>query len=617
MTVRRKLSLLPVVVAALLALAAAPALAGTWTVSPTVINESSNTVALGQTSIDTTGRFTTQPPATLPPGDYPGDNGNQGTFTYIAPDLDEGADAGAVYNMHDGSEYTLYTQDDVDGIQVPDNPAGTCVLADPTGPTPDTSCAATYPNLGTPPTAPDPSQFSLYYNFRDDASPPTANEGASVTAAGQVCQAWLAPGQSATCTASAPTQNGFSPTDPSNYQALYFISQGNAPVTITDTDPFMATQQQNDPNSHNCVSMTPQALNCTPSTSCTMSAWSQTCMLQTSGGANSVAVLYPDESPQIGQQVSDQITIAPAAGATQSAWYGVKVYAQSAISRNYVYGVTIFDAIANALEAFGQLLFNGGSGPSFNWNPGSDIGNGEDSDGDAVDVVQTASTLRPGATLAPGRSLRRGPFTLTMQPSGSLVEQVAENGHRFPVWSSRTQARGAHATLRRDANLVIRDQAGRARWSTRTHGAPPARLELANDGRVLVHARGRKPLFSTHAVSYPLAVRPGSSALVRELMLAPGDHLQNGRSRLTMKTNGNLVLSRARRVLWTSRTAGHLGAYAHLHHGRLVIATPQTRVVWASGKDRGRAARLTLRRSGALMLTSAQRTLWGAPARME
>jgi hypothetical protein len=29
---------------------------------------------------------------------------------------------------------------------------------------------------------------------------------------------------------------------------------------------------------------------------------------------------------------------------------------------------------------------------------------------------------------------------------------------------------------------------------------------------VLVRARGRKPLFSTPAVSYPLAVRPGSSA---------------------------------------------------------------------------------------------------------
>jgi hypothetical protein len=186
------------------------------------------------------------------------------------------------------------------------------------------------------------------------------------------------------------------------------------------------------------------------------------------------------------------------------------------------------------------------------------------------------------------------------------------NGTRFPVWSSGTSAPGARATLRHDANLVIRDRSGRARWSTGTRGSPPARLELAGDGRVVVRAHGRKALFATPAIGYPMRAQPGASSLARELALAPGDQLQNGPSRLTMRTNGNLVLSRRGKVLWATRTIGHPGAYAHLHHGRLVVATPQGRAVWASGRDGGRARRLTLRPNGGLVLTGAGRTLWTA-----
>jgi hypothetical protein len=601
----RRLSLVAVAVAGLLAFVASPALAGTWTISPTAINESSNPVALGQTSISTSGRFTDTPTGPLPPGDDPGDNGNQDTYTFIAPDLDEGADAGVLYNMEDGTEFQTMTQDDVNGID-PGNAAATCILRDPTGPWTNYSCAATYGDIGTPPSNPDQSSFGPYYNFRDNASPPSGNVAASVAAAGQTCQAWLDPGQTVTCTASQPTQSGFSPTDPNNYQTLYFVSLGPSPLTMTTTDPFMAQLAQNNPG--DCVVLVYESNSCEASTNCTMSAWSQTCTLTTSGGANSIARMAPAyNEPQIGQQVSDQITLT--AGGTEPAWYGVTIYAQSVLGRRYVNGVSIYDIIIEAIGASAAILDSGEMGP-ITWNPGPDIGNGES--GSSGDAVGVASSLSPGDTLAPGRALQRGPYTLTMKPSGNLVEEVAMNGTRFPVWSSGTSAPGARATLRRDANLVIRDHSGRPRWSTGTHGSPPARLELAGDGRVVVRAHGRKALFATPAIGYPMRVKPGASALARELALAPGDQLQNGPSRLTMRTNGNLVLSRRGKVLWTTRTVGHPGAYAHLHHGRLVVATPQGRVVWASGRDGGRGRRLTLRPNGGLVLTGTGRTLWTA-----
>lgn len=128
-----------------------------------------------------------------------------------------------------------------------------------------------------------------------------------------------------------------------------------------------------------------------------MDGWGQTRMLTTSGGANSIAGITDlSDEIQVGQQVSDQISIAPKSGTTSSGWYGVTVYAQSQVSRRVVRGVTLFDILVQALGASAAVWNGGEQGPTLYWNPATD---------DSV-VAQSAS-LRLGASLAPGRSLRR------------------------------------------------------------------------------------------------------------------------------------------------------------------------------------------------------------------
>jgi hypothetical protein len=199
-----------------------------------------------------------------------------------------------------------------------------------------------------------------------------------------------------------------------------------------------------------------------------------------------------------------------------------------------------------------------------------------------------------------------------MRRSGDLVEDVAVNGDRFPVWSSGTRSEGARATLGHGGNLVIRGRDGRPDWSTRTHGGRAGRFELDKDGRLVLLSKANRVLFHTTAVSYPLPVRSGSGGLAPGLGLTPGDELRRGAVRLMMQDDGNLVLTRAGRTLWSTHTRGHAGAFARLRaDGELLVSTPHGRVLWSSHTASRRVAGLSVRANGRLvMLGPHHRVIW-------
>ena len=90
-----------------------------------------------------------------------------------------------------------------------------------------------------------------------------------------------------------------------------------------------------------------------------MNGWGQTCQLQTSGGANSLA--FADIGPyrrvdQAGNASSDQISISPGAPSPNgSDWYGVRVYGESEVSNKSVEGLTLFDLFVDMAAAYGSL----------------------------------------------------------------------------------------------------------------------------------------------------------------------------------------------------------------------------------------------------------------------
>jgi hypothetical protein len=583
--------------------AAVPAGAATWNISPTTVNETSQPIEVQQLAIDD-GNWLQQPQQSLPGGIDAGDNGNQDTYRFDAPKLDEGADAVVTYAMPDTTEYQAFTQDDVNGGATDELASPTCVDPDPTGPLPAYSCAATFGGQpGTWPWDPSNSTFdTAFHNLRENSSDaPSGYRAASVIAAGQSCNAEMAPGDTVTCTADQPTMDGFSPVDPNNYMILQFINRGAQPTTVTVTNTWATQMLQQYPDGLLYAASTNQN-DTLPSVSCTMQVWGDTCALQTWGGANSNAyfatsdkVFHGDWIPQVGNANSDTITIAPASGAaSDDEWYGVRVYTQSEIGHSVQDGQSLEDLILAMADSYGETV-----GTPFLTSrnfPGNGNGNN--------------SVLVAGAALAPGAQLRQGLYRLTMRKDGNLVQDVRVNGLHVPVWQSRTHAPGARLLLDGGGRLAVVARGGRRLWLAAGRGAGAgAALKLHGDGRIVLRTRGGRARFATPTVGYPLPADPGASTLRRGIALQPGGELKAGGSRLRMRTDGNLAFYRGGRLRWSTRTKGNPGSYAHLRQdGRLVVATAHGRVLWSS---RGASHRVAVRRDGGLALYGRRnRVVW-------
>jgi hypothetical protein len=101
------------------------------------------------------------------------------------------------------------------------------------------------------------------------------------------------------------------------------------------------------------------------------------------------------------------------------------------------------------------------------------------------------SSLQTGRQLLPKHSLRspNGRFTLDMRPDGNLVEYMGSRA----VWSSRTRGNpGARAVMQPDGNFVVKSARGRRLWTSRTggHHVAPYRLSIETDGNVVVSLYG-------------------------------------------------------------------------------------------------------------------------------
>jgi hypothetical protein len=120
------------------------------------------------------------------------------------------------------------------------------------------------------------------------------------------------------------------------------------------------------------------------------------------------------------------------------------------------------------------------------------------------------------------------------------------------------------------------------------------------------------------------SVTPPASAATRSSVMKPGQQLRpgasrrspNGRYRLVMQRDGNLVLLRGRRrVLWSAQTGGNRGARAVLERtGDLVVRSRSRSVLYATGTDGAGRTRLVVTNRGDAVLTHGRRRLWSALA---
>jgi surface antigen len=210
-------------------------------------------------------------------------------------------------------------------------------------------------------------------------------------------------------------------------------------------------------------------------------------------------------------------------------------------------------------------------------------------------------SLQPGEALRPGWYLQSSDrhFPLQMQGDGNLVEYVSNGGHA--LWSSGTAGHaGAYVVMQADGNLVIY-QSGTALWSSGTAGTGPSAFVVQTDANLVVY-QGVQPVWASS--SYDNTLQPGEQ-------LSPGWYLESGNGyQLIMQGDGNMVEYASGSALWSSRTAGHPGAYVIMQgDGNLVIYQGGT-ALWSSGTAGHSGASLTDQQDGNQVIYANGTALW-------
>jgi hypothetical protein len=212
--------------------------------------------------------------------------------------------------------------------------------------------------------------------------------------------------------------------------------------------------------------------------------------------------------------------------------------------------------------------------------------------------------IEPGQGLSLDQSIRScdGRFLFYMQDDGNLV--LSTNG--VALWASgsvKMPVRGV--VLQGDGNLVIRSGLPEANWTSVTDNNPGARLAVQDDGDVVLY-RGNRAIWSTHTGSIPsCGVLLPNRGLWRNQTMRSCD----GRFVLSMQSDGNLVLYMNGTPLWATNTDGQPVMSAFLEpDGRLVLTNSSDQTVWQTPVAPG--AWLHLQDDGNLIVVKNGQAIW-------
>jgi hypothetical protein len=219
---------------------------------------------------------------------------------------------------------------------------------------------------------------------------------------------------------------------------------------------------------------------------------------------------------------------------------------------------------------------------------------------------QLGSAIHAGEGLQPGQYVLspNGRYQLVMQADGNLVEYAAG---RRAVWASGTDGHpGATLAMQADGNLVVYGPDGAPLWASGTMGRGGSFVMPGDDGNLVLYAAGSAPVWATGTIDNQLAA--GERIMAGQSLDAP-----NGRYRLAMQTDGNLVLYDGDRPRWSSDTRGKGLSLQLRKDGDLVIFKADGHPLWstASGKDGDTGSRLVMQTDGNLVIyRKSGRAVW-------
>lgn len=232
-------------------------------------------------------------------------------------------------------------------------------------------------------------------------------------------------------------------------------------------------------------------------------------------------------------------------------------------------------------------------------------------------------TLPPDWKLTPGQQLTstNGKARLVLQGDGNVV--VYAEGHGA-VWASHTNGKDAtRLIMQADGNLVLYSR-GKPLWSTGTAGNSGARITMQTDGNLVIYSDG-KPVWASHTVvdfSPPPkdeSSKPSSESSSDQLssgqQLKAGEGLrsQNGRYRLVMQGDGNLVLyAKNKGALWASHTNGTKAKRVVMQGDGNLVAYGGGKAHWASHTSGKGRSRLLVQNDGNLVIYSNGKPTWAS-----
>jgi RHS repeat-associated protein len=155
-----------------------------------------------------------------------------------------------------------------------------------------------------------------------------------------------------------------------------------------------------------------------------------------------------------------------------------------------------------------------------------------------------------------------GQYMLYMGTDGNFF--IYDIAHQTGTWGPGTQGHpGAYASMQTDGNLVVYDVNGVALWSSGTSGTFSERLEMENDGRILIFKSvwnsGTMQAPTTQNLAHPscdVGTGTGTTGILNGGQCFVSF---NGIYQVLLQNDGNFVLSNLSitppQVLWSTNTA--------------------------------------------------------------
>ncbi|MGW0925178.1 hypothetical protein ACWD3J_40020 [Streptomyces sp. NPDC002755] len=153
--------------------------------------------------------------------------------------------------------------------------------------------------------------------------------------------------------------------------------------------------------------------------------------------------------------------------------------------------------------------------------------------------------------------------------------------------------------------------------TTSTSSSKPPSHQTSTASSTTAHAAAAVPVTAQAAApAQPArAARTWNTRVVSATtVLGAGEHVESDRMRITMRTDGNLVVTDENgQVRWSSHTAGRGSKAVFQNDGNLVVYTADNQTAWSSGTAGNPGAKLVIQNDGNVtILSSGDALLWSA-----